>query len=121
MELNYDPQRNVAYLRLRPRTTEVETVQVSDELNVDIAPGGTVYGIKLLNANEQLGAGDGGDLVVVNAALGERRELALGAPGGEGPRRSALRDGAGARETGAVPAVRRPFDVFPHPRPRTDD
>jgi len=29
---------------------------VSDELNVDIAPDGSVYGIELLNANEQLRA-----------------------------------------------------------------
>jgi hypothetical protein len=55
----------------------VETVRVSDELNVDIAPDGTVYGIELLNANEQLRGGYGGRLVVVNEALGERREIPL--------------------------------------------
>lgn len=78
MELTYDPRHNVAHLRLHKRTAEVETVRVGDELNVDIAPDGTVYGIEFLNANDQLGGGDGGNLVVVNEALGERRELALG-------------------------------------------
>jgi len=32
----------------------VDTIRVSDEMNVDIAPDGTVYGIELLNANAQL-------------------------------------------------------------------
>ena len=84
MELTYDPGRNVAYLRLHRKTTGVETIRVSDELNVDIAPDGTVYGIELLNANEQLRAENGGKLVVVNEALGERRELALDDPGAGG-------------------------------------
>ena len=57
--------RNIAYLRLRPKGKEIETVRVSDELNVDIAPDGSVYDIELLNANEQLRAADGGRLVLV--------------------------------------------------------
>jgi len=65
MKLNYDPDHNIAYLRLRPRGTEVETIRVSDELNVDLAPDGSVYGIELLDANEQLRVGDDGKLVLV--------------------------------------------------------
>lgn len=78
MKLTYNPARNVAYIRLHEKTAEVETIRVSDELNVDLAPDGTVYGIELLNANEQLAASDDGALVVVNEALGERREIPLG-------------------------------------------
>ena len=77
MKLTYDSRYNVAYLRLHEKTEQVETIRVSDELNVDMAPDGTVYGIELLNANEQLRAGDEGLLVVVNEALGERREIRL--------------------------------------------
>ena len=77
MKLTYDPRRNSAYIRLHEKTAQVETIRVSDELNVDIAPDGTVYGIELLNANEQLRAGDNGTLVVVNEALGERQEIPL--------------------------------------------
>jgi uncharacterized protein YuzE len=55
VQLSYDYRRNIAYLRLpEPAAIEVETVRLSDELNVDLAPDGTVYGIELLNANEQL-------------------------------------------------------------------
>lgn len=77
MKLTYDPRRNIAYLRLQEKTAQVETVRVSDELNVDMAPDGTVYGIELLNANEQLRAGDDGTLVIINEALGDRREIPL--------------------------------------------
>ena len=77
MQLTYDPRHNNAYLRFHEKTAEVETIRVSDELNVDIAPDGTIYGVELLNANEQLRAGDAGVLVVINEALGQRQEIPL--------------------------------------------
>jgi uncharacterized protein YuzE len=77
MRLTYDPRHNVAYIRLREKSGEVETICVSDELNIDLAPDGTIYGIELLNANEQLRGSDGGRLVVVDAEKGEERALAL--------------------------------------------
>ena len=65
MQLTYDPARNVAYLRLRdPAGLQVETIRLSDEINVDLAPDGAVYGIELLNANAQLRGADGGRLVL---------------------------------------------------------
>ena len=36
MKLSYDRDRNVAYLRFRPKTVSVETIRVGEELNVDI-------------------------------------------------------------------------------------
>ena len=77
MKLTYDPRYNVAYLRLQERTPEVETLRVSDEVNIDIAPDGTVFGIELLNANAQLRAEDHGKLIVVNEARGVSQELIL--------------------------------------------
>ena len=77
MRLSYDPRRNVAYIRFRERPAEVETVRISDEINVDLAPDGTVAGIELLNANEQLRAGDGGHLIVTDEAAGRETKVAL--------------------------------------------
>lgn len=77
MKLHYDPRYNIAYLRLHPEASPVETIQVSDGINVDIAPDGTVYGIELLNANTQLRDEDQGYLVVVNEALNEPRKIVL--------------------------------------------
>ncbi len=77
MKLTYDPRHNIAYLRLHEKTAQVQTLHVSEELNVDIAADGTVYGIELLNANQQLRSEDGGNLVVVNEALDTKREVPL--------------------------------------------
>jgi uncharacterized protein YuzE len=77
MKIVYDPRRNIAYLRLHEKTAQVQTLHLSDEINVDIAPDGTVYGIELLNANHQLRSEDHGNLVIVNEAIGEKREIPL--------------------------------------------
>ncbi|NJO42580.1 MAG: DUF2283 domain-containing protein [Cyanobacteria bacterium CRU_2_1] len=77
MKLTYDPRYNIAYICLREKTEQVETIEVSPELNVDIAPDGTIYGIELLNANQQLGGASQTSLVVVNEALGESSEIQL--------------------------------------------
>lgn len=77
MKLTYDPARNIAYLRLHQKKAQVDTIRVSDEMNVDIAPDGTVYGIELLNANAQLEAEDDGRLVVINETLGQRQKPPL--------------------------------------------
>lgn len=75
--MTYDPRYNIAYLRLQEKGGDVETIQLSDEINVDLSPDGTVYGIELLNANEQLRAEDAGKLVLVNEASGETHEIPL--------------------------------------------
>ncbi len=77
MKLTYDPKNNVAYIRLHEKSQSVETIHVSDDVNIDIAPDGTVYGIELLNANEQLNAQDKGKLIVENEDSGKLQEIAL--------------------------------------------
>jgi len=77
MKLTYDPRYNIAYLRFHEKAGTVNTIHVSDELNVDLALDGTIYGIELLNANEQLRGEDRGKLVVINEASDEHAELPL--------------------------------------------
>lgn len=71
MKLTYDPKFNVAYLRFLPKSTDVESVHVADDLNVDIAADGSVYGIEFLNPNEQFRDAELGRLVFQTAS-GER-------------------------------------------------
>ena len=75
MRLSYDPQANVAYIRLRERAGDVETIRLTSDFLVDIDETGTVCGIELLNASEQLIAGDDGKLIFVNDLDGTRGEL----------------------------------------------
>ena len=69
MRLTYNPHANIAYIHLRKKKAKVRTVRVSDELNVDLAADGSIYGIELLNANEQLSADHRNAVVVENEAL----------------------------------------------------
>jgi uncharacterized protein YuzE len=75
MKLTYDLKANVAYIRLRERQAEVETIQLTADFHVDIGETGTVCDIELLNASEQLAAGDDGKLIVVNDGSGEQGEM----------------------------------------------
>ena len=74
MKLSYDPRYNVAYIRFHEKLGQVTTIKVSDDMTIDIAPDGTVYGVELLNANEQLAA-DHGTLIVESG--GQRQEITL--------------------------------------------
>jgi hypothetical protein len=44
-----------------------------------MSPDGTIYGIELLNANEQLKGDNGGRSLFINEATGERIKLPLAA------------------------------------------
>ena len=77
MRITYDPRHNIAYIRLQEKLAEVETIRISDELNVDMTPDGKVYGIELLNAKAQLFSEDQGKLVVINEAVGGIQEINL--------------------------------------------
>jgi uncharacterized protein YuzE len=77
MKLSYDPCYNVAYIRLRERIAGVETLRISDELNVDISPDGKIYGIELLNANEQLEITKDHGLVLIDESTGKTVRLPI--------------------------------------------
>lgn len=77
MQFTYDPRYNIAYLRLKESQQGVETIKVSESVNLDIAPDGTLYGIEFLNANEQIGRFPDVKLVAINEASGEKAVLEL--------------------------------------------
>jgi uncharacterized protein YuzE len=77
MKVTYDKTHNIAYIRFREKIEEVQTLQISDELNIDIAPDGTLYGIELLNANEQIYSQDKGNLILEDAVRGTHSELSF--------------------------------------------
>ena len=68
VKFTYEPRHGIAYISFAEKPAEVEAIRISEELVVDIAPDGTVYGIELLNADEQLTREDGRNLLVVNEA-----------------------------------------------------
>ena len=77
MRFTYDPKYNIAYLKFQEKPAEVQTLKISDELNIDLASDGTIYGIELLNANEQISRQDEGKFLVINEVTGEKTEVPL--------------------------------------------
>ncbi len=77
MKFTYDPRYNVAYIRFQEKSSQVEAIRLSDEMIVDMSPDGKIYGIELLNANEQLRDENMAKLLGINQATGEQVELPL--------------------------------------------
>ncbi|HNY13762.1 MAG TPA: DUF2283 domain-containing protein [Candidatus Wallbacteria bacterium] len=75
MKLTYDPKYNIAYISFKEKPDKVETICVNEELNIDISADGSVYGIELLNANEQLDIVKNKGLVLKNESTGEEVKL----------------------------------------------
>ena len=77
MKFSYDPRYNIAYIRFKPKTSEVVSIKISDELIVDLSPDGTVYGMELLNANEQLLQGNNGKFLFYNENDGKEIDVPI--------------------------------------------
>lgn len=78
LQVTHDPRAKAAYIRFRARQGEVEALRVTSDFLVDIDATGAVCGIELLNANEQLVAGDDGRVTFANRLDGTRGELRVG-------------------------------------------
>ena len=77
MEISYDKKYNIAYIKIQEKTSKVETITLSDEVNIDISPDGKLYGIELLNANDQLKSQDN-ELVFTNIGTGKKTKIPIG-------------------------------------------
>ena len=55
MKIQYDPRVDAAYIRFVEGEYECTTVRLSEDVAVNIAPGGKVVGIEVLDASENLG------------------------------------------------------------------
>ena len=77
MEISYDKKYNIAYIKIQEKTSKVETITLSDEVNIDISTDGKIYGIELLNANEQLKPQDN-ELVFKDTVTGKKTKIPIG-------------------------------------------
>jgi len=79
MTLVYDPQSNIAYIKLREKTATVNSVKVSEEVVIDLSEDSAIYGIELLNAKEQLQDKNSLLLMFINEPTGEEKEIEIAA------------------------------------------
>ncbi len=79
MKLTYDPRYNIAYLQMREKPETVNSIKISEELVIDMSADGTVYGIELLNAKQQLQDKDSPYLLFVNEETGKEQQMKISA------------------------------------------
>ncbi|MCL5070460.1 MAG: DUF2283 domain-containing protein [Actinobacteria bacterium] len=77
MEISYDKKYNIAYIKILEKTSKVETIMLSDEVSIDISPDGKIYGIELLNANDQLKLENNG-LLITDTITGRKIKILIG-------------------------------------------
>lgn len=71
MKISYDPEVDALYVRLIEGEYECRTVQLNDEIALNIGPGEILVGIEILDAKEVLGKGELPPLVLENVPLAE--------------------------------------------------
>ena len=82
MRISIDIKHNMAYIHLQDRPATVDTVKLSEDLLLDRGPDGTIYGLELLNAKEQLRTAGLTQLEIENAESGETTHVKLPFPQG---------------------------------------
>jgi uncharacterized protein YuzE len=75
MQVEYDIRYNIGYIKFKDKHEKVTSLKISEELVVDMAGDGSIYGIELLNLKEQLFANKATDLILFNENTGNKKEV----------------------------------------------
>ncbi len=70
MRISYDSEIDALYIRLVEGRQECRTIQLNDEIALNIGAGETLVGIEILDAKQVLGREQLPDVVLENIALG---------------------------------------------------
>ena len=79
MKINYDLKCNVGYLTFKDKKEEVNSIKLSEDLIIDMAPDGTIYGIELLNVKEQIFGDNLKQLLLLNENTGKKQLIDIAA------------------------------------------
>ena len=77
MQLEYDIKYNIGYIKFKEKPELVTSLKISEDLIVDMAADGSIYGIELLNLKDQLFADHATELVLYNENTGNKKEVEL--------------------------------------------
>ncbi|MFM9840546.1 MAG: DUF2283 domain-containing protein [Cyclobacteriaceae bacterium] len=69
MQVEYDIKYNIGYIKFKEKPEKVTSLKISEELVVDMASDGTIYGIELLNLKDQLFADKATELVLYTTSV----------------------------------------------------
>lgn len=77
MKMTYDLKYNVGYISFKEKTEEVNSIKMSEDLVIDIAPDGSIYGIELLNVKEQMFGDNLKQILLLNENTGAQKAVEL--------------------------------------------
>ena len=77
MKITYDPKYNIAYILLKEKTDKVNSIKISEEMIIDMADYCSIYGVELLNSNEQLNNAHDGKFEIINLLTGNTQDFLL--------------------------------------------
>ena len=77
MRVEYDIKYNVGYIKFKEKPDQVTSLKISEDLVVDMAADGSIYGIELLNLKDQLFGDQATELVLLNENTGKMKEVEL--------------------------------------------
>jgi uncharacterized protein YuzE len=69
MKISYDPEIDALYIRLLEGRQECRTIQLNEEIALNIGEGEKLVGIEILDAKEVLGSGQLPKVVLENLPL----------------------------------------------------
>jgi uncharacterized protein YuzE len=69
MKISYDPETDALYIRLIEGKHECRTLQLNEEITLNIGPDEKIAGIEILDATEVLGQGHLPDVTLENITL----------------------------------------------------
>jgi uncharacterized protein YuzE len=67
----------VGYIKFKEKREQVTSLKISEDLVVDMAADGSIYGIELLNLKDQLFGDQASELILLNENTGTKREIEL--------------------------------------------
>ena len=77
MQVEYDIKYNIGYIKFKEKPEQVTSLKISEDLVVDMAADGSIYGIELLNLKDQLFADQTTELILFNENTGNKKEVEL--------------------------------------------
>ncbi len=77
MQLKYDIKYNIGYIKFKEKPDQVTSLKISEDIVVDMAADGSIYGIELLNLKEQLFANPATGLILHNENTGNEKLIEL--------------------------------------------
>ena len=77
MQVEYDIKYNIGYIRFKEKPEHVTSLKISEDLVVDMAADGSIYGIELLNLKDQLFGDQTTELILHNENSGNKKGVEL--------------------------------------------